>query len=1167
MRWVRILIIELVVATLSAVIAILENVLTNEQHPKRAVIYGLVALVALSAVGQAVGRVLSARKDDQTAEEIRGIDTTTRRILDLQSAAVSEADEREVDQAIAKFPYAIRASVKSLWENSPQEVRRVIQAVSEPASRPTAVLTEWEQGVPAWLADSGWPAIAAAGELAQAYGVNTLASDLFVKAAPDSTRPQYWIARASLIIYVHKDAQTATQLLATKDINLNSADIFARIVFCLVTHDHPTCRTLIEQWDPQQPIDIVLSGICQVHLIFDTGGSQDTIADQDWFRVVRIYRELIDKIPQSSSLRVGLASSLFNLAVKGISTDLHRDLTEALEQAVTARNIARETSSNSVQAVEVACQAAYNDWQFRRTIQLGTTITGEATVEEASSDIVRASVANAALLVGEQDIADRLILEIEDEYRKSILVAMSAEVGRNPLANLWESALLLARDSHERAQALLGLARMGLIDSDQVEKLSHESPKEAALINAVAEAATGNPASSIQRLRLIQNGDINTVTSLADAYIQAGDASAAVDALREGARMLNEPRLRIEAARLLDESGDREAAVAELEQLLVDSAGNSSVQRDSLGILAEWNAEVGNWATAQLRYREVVALSPNDSKARWALILSLLQRGRIREARRAYDEAPTEPEITLPAHARAWMATRLAEDRADGSRFVNEVIDVAQKFPDDEDVQAEAIFTVVSPDSRDSDPLPAATQSRFDRLFHHFVETWPQSSRLRAFTTVDAQALASQMDELVRPTQEQKRLRVEVADQLARNVLPWGALSAVTGRTYSEIVLTRAAGVLPAQSGNAQEAQICRLTAKAALNSSVVLDISAGGILVEISELSPLLLSQFQRILISEQERLDAVEAEFHLRGRSTETWVYDEQADRGRIASVSAEVANERHRKAAALLDLIEGSTVTPVVENERTRMLGRLAESTFVTTVEGAAQASVFLWCDDIALRTIARSIGVNTFSTPSLIDVLVENGVLTTSQAEEATRTFIEEYVGDFPLDSARLSVLVAKHAGAAAPVGAVFARVLAWQKFASAYETWCALVHQSASVDPKNASDWLYFAILGACRSQKEDMQCKEVAAIILSGAVSYIADDPTEVSRCVAAARVALESLGRDSSKVDPLGRAVALLRAALARLTDITNATSYVSRAFSDLEADDRQVVLQALYS
>jgi tetratricopeptide (TPR) repeat protein len=937
-------------------------------------------------------------------------------------------------------------------------------------------------------------------------------------------------------------------------------------VFFLATHDKPACQTLIGQWNPQQPIDIFLSGTCRLELILNKNGSQAAMAKDDWFRVLRLYRQLVSKLPQSSSLRVGLAGCLFNLAIMGVSTDRHRDLDEALEQAVIARDIARETSSNSVQAVEIACQAAYHNWQFQRTIQLGTTVTGEATVAEENSDIVRASVAHSALMGRQHDIADRLILKIEDEYRKSILVAISAEVDGHPLANLWESSLWLARDSHERYLALLGLARMGLIDPIQVETLNRELPKEAALISAVAEAATGNPESAIQRLRLIPNVDFDTVTSLAEAYVQAGDAPAAVDALREGARILNEPRLRIDAARLLDGSGGREAAVAELEQLIVDSIGNRTVQRESLGLLAEWNAQQGDWATAQLRFGEVVTLDPNDSKARWAQILSLLQRGLIREARRIYDEAPADPEIALPAHARAWMATRTPEDRADAPRFVNEVIDIAQNFPDDEDVQAQAILTVLSPDSRDSDPLPAATQGRFDRLFHHFGETWPQSSHLRIFTTVDVQALVGQMDELIKPTQQQQSLRADIADQLARNALPWGALSAVTGRTYSEIVLTRAAGVLPAQSGDAQEAQACLLAARTALNSSVVLDISAAGTLVEIPALSPLLLSQFKRILISEREHLDAVEAEFRLRSRSTEAWVYDEQAGRGRIASVSADVANERHLKATVLLSLIEGFTITPVSENERMKMVGRLAESTFVTAVEGAAQANVSLWCDDIALRSIARSIGVNTFSTPSLIDALAEDKILTPSQAEEATRTFIEKYVGDFPLDPVRLSVLATKHAGAADPVGAVFSRAAAWQEFTSAYETWCTLVQQSVSSNPKNASDWLYLAIIGACRPQKEDRQCKEVAAIILSGAVSYIANDPTEVSRCVAAGRAALKSLGRNLPDVDPLGRAVALLRVSLARLTDITSATNYASRAFSDLEADDRQVVLQALY-
>jgi hypothetical protein len=113
-------------------------VLTNETHPERAVIIGLVALLLLTAVGQSIGRVLSARRDEQSAKEIHNIDTNTRKILDIHADAVGDGDEREIDQAIAKFPYAVRASIKSLWADSHQEVRRVIQTVGEPASQPAS---------------------------------------------------------------------------------------------------------------------------------------------------------------------------------------------------------------------------------------------------------------------------------------------------------------------------------------------------------------------------------------------------------------------------------------------------------------------------------------------------------------------------------------------------------------------------------------------------------------------------------------------------------------------------------------------------------------------------------------------------------------------------------------------------------------------------------------------------------------------------------------------------------------------------------------------------------------------------------------------------------------------------------------------------------------------
>src|SRR5260370_1772614 len=346
---------------------------------------------------------------------------------------------------------------------------------------------------------------------------------------------------------------------------------------------------------------------------------------------------------------------------------------------------------------------------------------------------------------------------------------------------------------------------MGLAGSAEVEAFGRELPQQATLIEAVSAAASGNLTSAIQQLRSIQGANINAVIALVETYLQAGNVASAADALREGGRLLGEPRLRVEAARLLDENGQHDEAVAELEALLIDSASNVSLRHDCLGILAEWAAERNDWPTAQLRFREVLGLDPSDSKARCALILVLLHRGLISDARQIYDDAPTVPDIIYPAHARAWMVIRSPADRVDASHFVNAVIDVAKDFPDDEDVQAEAIFTVLSPDSRDTDPLPSATPARFHNLFHHFFETYPQSNRLRRFTADDVQGLVSQMEELVRPTQEEKRLRAEIADQLARNTLPWATLSAITGRSYSEIVVVRAGGVLPARATDLTE--------------------------------------------------------------------------------------------------------------------------------------------------------------------------------------------------------------------------------------------------------------------------------------------------------------------------------------------------------------------------
>jgi hypothetical protein len=55
--------------------------------------------------------------------------------------------------------------------------------------------------------------------------------------------------------------------------------------------------------------------------------------------------------------------------------------------------------------------------------------------------------------------------------------------------------------------------------------------------------------------------------------------------------------------------------------------------------------------------------------------------------------------------------------------------------------------------------------------------------------------------------------------------------------------------------------------------------------------------------------------------------------------------------------------------------------------------------LWADDIALRRLARSQGIPSFSTLSLLDAYASIGLVPAGQREEAIRRLIRGYVGNF------------------------------------------------------------------------------------------------------------------------------------------------------------------------
>jgi hypothetical protein len=232
----------------------------------------------------------------------------------------------------------------------------------------------------------------------------------------------------------------------------------------------------------------------------------------------------------------------------------------------------------------------------------------------------------------------------------------------------------------------------------------------------------------------------------------------------------------------------------------------------------------------------------------------------------------------------------------------------------------------------------------------------------------------------------------------------------------------------------------------------------------------------------------------------------------------------------------------------------------------VRYAAQSGLAFWCDDVALRAVARSVGVAAFSTPALLEVMLERGALSAPQYETAVRKLIEGLVGDFPVDQMRLSAMLAKSRSAAGPVASIFGRSSAWADVNHAYQVWTELVRQQVAIDVAYAYDWLYSAVVGITRLQKSASMRREAAALLLSAAVNLVGARPDVVIRCVVAARSGLAAVRQGEEGDDPLVRAVEMIRAAMIKLVGVKDATNYLSGIFNGLDPDDRQKVLQVLY-
>jgi hypothetical protein len=290
-RWFYVLIAELISTALAVVIGILSNVLANEKHPERAVIIAIIVLAVSSAVSQTVVRVIEARKSRASDRALTEVRETAQEILDHQLQADRYRDENRIDNVLTQFPAIHRPWIKLLWLEKPSEIEKVLNALSDSTTTPSAVVREWQQRIPVWLSSLGWQALLVAGELANSYDIGQLSIDLLLAAVnAGCTREHYWRARAALMINDRREAPEAIGVLEEGNIGQDSPDQLARIVFNLVSGNKREAQLQVEGWEPQAAIDILIASGIRVGLIFDQTDTGCVFLKGASFLVVSVMR-------------------------------------------------------------------------------------------------------------------------------------------------------------------------------------------------------------------------------------------------------------------------------------------------------------------------------------------------------------------------------------------------------------------------------------------------------------------------------------------------------------------------------------------------------------------------------------------------------------------------------------------------------------------------------------------------------------------------------------------------------------------------------------------------------------------------------------------------------------------------------------------------------------
>jgi len=671
----------------------------------------------------------------------------------------------------------------------------------------------------------------------------------------------------------------------------------------------------------------------------------------------------------------------------------------------------------------------------------------------------------------------------------------------------------------------------------------------------MSEMARGHYDEAIRRLRPRQGASLMAAKLLAEVQRRAGRVEDSVQTLRAAARRFDDPHSLTSAAMTLFEAGRKREARSTAMEALSTTPADSPDRSRLRELLCDEAAERHDWPAVEQQARAMLDEGATHPDVRWLLTMAVTNQGRIEDAWVIVRQTPTL-EATNEQQARLWLALhgRFASDAG----TVEQALELLGRYGQSEEFAAAAITTLIMMTRNAT--LPQPTIARLEQATESFFERFPSSTLLERITVdvEDPEAVLAQFRKRLEPGAAQY---AEVRAQVVKGMFPVGMLAIAARKPYTEALLHRAPGFLPAFPAAPALVDQERHLATDALEGTVIVEPSALYLAGLVPDRWPDLLAAFAHLQLPDASLGDILAARDGLALRSTANMGWNADQQRMVIVEISQADADLLAQRAAWMartalsLDVMTVGALTqfPEMDSEFAR--------SWLAPLELAKRQGVAVLSDDVALRGLARSFGIPAFGSIAVLDALVAKGHLEPAARDAALLELRRNFVVDLPFDAEQLRQAAEADEWRPGPAYFVLTRPATWENRQQALAFYRVGQRRIASGDSGNLPQWLQAAILGFAAGQPPS-GVTFGAGLLLSLTTLEANMDPEIFAALVPAARQAATDLGGG----DPLPKTVRDIAAIFVEALGHAEGARYaLLHAFSALDPADRLLAVREL--